>query len=395
MNEPRTCAVPTQFSNSATGTGTYIYTDPNFPRTVINASAPLVIDSANITARIAVDRSQAIPGDLLTYTIAVHNNAAKTITDVCVTDDLPEVLSPVAGSFEPALQPGENLSRGINLGSVPAGGSKTLRFAAALGAASCGTVENAAVISYRMLDSSGRMHAFSAPTNTVSTEVIRVCLTLSEAISQQRARPGDTVQYAITACNQSTVPLTNIRITDPSLHPSLTVSNLRLCGRPVPAGQDLSSGVVIAALSPGQSAPITFDVRISENAPDVVQSAASAGFYYAIGGATQTGSATAKPALLPITRAVLSISKTADKAVVSLRGETVTYTVTVKNTGNVTLDGVTVVDPIPSGMEYKPNSTRIGSSSILQNCNPADGILIGSLSPGESLQIVFCTTVTF
>jgi uncharacterized repeat protein (TIGR01451 family) len=65
-------------------------------------------------------------------------------------------------------------------------------------------------------------------------------------------------------------------------------------------------------------------------------------------GASGSGLATASDsATVTVNRsAALSVTKTPDKASVSLVGETVVYTVTVLNSGNVTVSGITVTDAL-------------------------------------------------
>ncbi|WP_233553774.1 DUF11 domain-containing protein, partial [Algoriphagus lacus] len=69
--------------------------------------------------------------------------------------------------------------------------------------------------------------------------------------------------------------------------------------------------------------------------------------------------------------ASISISKTSDVSEVDLAGDVIVYTLTVTNTGNVTLSNVTVVDPL---------------TGLNQN--------VGTLNPGASQSLTTTYTVT-
>lgn len=73
-------------------------------------------------------------------------------------------------------------------------------------------------------------------------------------------------------------------------------------------------------------------------------------------------------------------------------GECVKVCLTVRNTGNVPLKEVCVTDEIPEGMRYCPGSTRVGGGpeSAAFDKNPADGILLACLRPGETIRITYC-----
>lgn len=65
---------------------------------------------------------------------------------------------------------------------------------------------------------------------------------------------------------------------------------------------------------------------------------------------------------------VLSASAKAANKAVARTGETVTYTLTISNTGNATALGVTVSDPLPVGQAYVPGSVNtIGGGTAVYN----------------------------
>ena len=90
--------------------------------------------------------------------------------------------------------------------------------------------------------------------------------------------------------------------------------------------------------------------------------------------------------------AEITVAKSADKRFVCETCEEICYTLTVSNTGNSTINGVMVYDDIPLGLCYKENSTRLNNGASTDK-NPASGIYIGELMPGEMCFISFILVV--
>ena len=168
-------------------------------------------------------------------------------------------------------------------------------------------------------------------------------------------QPGGVLQYTLTFTNTASVPLNQVVLTDTSLPSSLTVQNLQLNGAAVPSGQSLSTGIQAGTLAAnGGTATVTFDAVAGPNTTSPISNAASAAYTYTSGGNTYTGQSTSNTATATLAQGALSVVKTANKAIVNACGDTVTYTVTVTNTGNVPLNNVTVTDQLPQGWNTSP-----------------------------------------
>ncbi|MCR8842108.1 hypothetical protein NQ117_00270 [Paenibacillus sp. SC116] len=75
-------------------------------------------------------------------------------------------------------------------------------------------------------------------------------------------------------------------------------------------------------------------------------------------------------------------------------GDTLTYTVTVTNTGIASANSTVVVDPLPNNTQLVPGSVLINGSSAPAGSNPAVGIPVGTLATGQSVTVTFSVTVT-
>jgi len=94
-----------------------------------------------------VNQSTALPGDPLTYTIALSNIETINVTDIRVTDTLPISLTYISDSLTATDGSyGYNNSVISWTGSVNAGGAVTITFEAAV-SQTIGSIVNTAVIS--------------------------------------------------------------------------------------------------------------------------------------------------------------------------------------------------------------------------------------------------------
>ncbi|MFA7693718.1 MAG: hypothetical protein WCX86_12545, partial [Candidatus Hydrogenedentales bacterium] len=157
------------------------------------------------------------------------------------------------------------------------------------------------------------------------------------------SKVGDVITYTITVTNTGNVPLTNVLVSDP------------LTG--------LSS--IIARLIPGASDMYTETYTITQSDVDA-------------GSVVNTASAAGKdPQGKPVededsfktefkeegdvASAALDLVKTADVTEFTQVGDTIVYTVTVSNTGSVTLSDVRVQDPL-TGLDEMVGTLAVGES---------------------------------
>lgn len=172
---------------------------------------------------------------------------------------------------------------------------------------------------------------------------------LTKTVNPTTAERGDTVTYSFVVKNTGNVKLTNVRITDPMLNP--TAPNVIH---------------TIAEILPGASSTVYLrGYKIPDNAPNSIRNVAIAK------GIPVDSSNNPLPEIQDEDDAVVTVTnpnrswtttKSANKTVV-IPGETVTYTISVRNTGEVTLTNVQVSDPtiglaVQTIPEIKPGETK-------------------------------------
>ena len=246
--------------------------------------------SADVSTYDAVD-------DVITYSYVVRNTGNLTLSNVTVEDDNID-----AGSLDPAsvatLAPGAEVTftatRTITQTDLDAG-----------------EVVNVAYATDGTTDS-------PTDTETVTTDE-KPALTIDKSadVSTYDA-VDDVITYTITVENTGNVTLYDVLVTDP-----LTGLN-----------------VTIASLAPEATEEYTQTYTIEQKDLDAgrVLNTATATDGTTSDSDDETVTADKKPAL--------DVTKTADPTSYDAVGDVITYTITVKNTGNVTLYDVVVTDPL-------------------------------------------------
>lgn len=79
--------------------------------------------------------------------------------------------------------------------------------------------------------------------------------------------------------------------------------------------------------------------------------------------------------------------KSVDKTV-AIKGETLTYTSVVTNTGSLPLFNTIFRDAIPLGTSFVAGSVTVDGTSF-PSYDPSAGFTIGTLNPSDSVTVIF------
>lgn len=279
-------------------------------------------------------------GDKIVYEFTVTNTGNTTLTDVVITDELADVVD--AGAF--------------NIGTLAPKETKTVEayYLLKLQDINAGKVINKALASGT--PPSGE--EFSTPPSEVTVLLLRdPKLTLVKALSSVVPEPayaGDMLEWTVTATNDGNVTLTNIKLSDP-----LTDAEI--------APEELVS------LEPGESGTFTVKAPIQQehlNAGEVVNTA-KADFDDPTGPQPPVDSnevitpITHKPSISLDKAAILDGLHTPAKI-----GDELRYSFTIRNTGNVALDGLVLTDHLEGVVIDAADLTRL-ETLTLQPVNAA------------------------
>ena len=244
---------------------------------------------------------------------------------------------------------------------------------------------NSASVTGRYSCSAGCSGEVSAVSEPVVTQLVDVVL--EQTVRPACARCWQTVRYTVTLRNRSSVPVSRVRFTDPDLESLLDVGNLCCDGQPVRGG-NLDEGVLIPGVGAGCRTALTFDAAVPEGAAGLISSTACADFEFTTACGLQRAAVTSNETALRVIAPRLEIRKSADRCAVTPQEPSVTYTLTVRNTGTCPLAGVVVTDALSAGLVYVPGSTIINDGASV-NLDPAAGIPLGELEADAVAVISF------
>ncbi|NNE58302.1 MAG: DUF11 domain-containing protein [Hellea sp.] len=302
-------------ANTASATSTEVAgpTPSNTVNTAVEQDASLTNVKATPTLTTDADSSGDVTaGDTLTYVVTVTNTGNITLNNVVVSDA--------------QLTPSSNTCASVAPGATCA---LTGTHIVSQTEADAGTIANTA--SATSTEVSG-----PTPSNTVNTTVeqdssltnVKGTPTLTtDADSSGDITAGDTIEYVVTVTNTGNITLNNVVVSDSQLTPS---SNT--CASVVPGSTCILTGSHL-----------------------VTQAEADAGTIANTASATSTEVAGPTPsntvntpvgqdAALTNVKGTPTLTTDADSSGDITAGDTLTYVVTVTNTGNVTLNNVVVSD---------------------------------------------------
>ena len=283
--------------NTAVATGT----PPSGPPVNATSSVPVTVIHPALEIVKTGPTSPVRAGQPVTFTITVANLGDVPLTDVSVTDPSAADCSRTLATLAPE-------------GAAPPPPS-TVTFTC-IGTAQPDDYVNAASVTGT--DPLG--HPLTAQAQ-VPVDVIHPAVSLLKTVDPTTARAGDPVQYRFTAINTGDTPLTHLTLADPQLP---ACAHTFTQAFPVGARLDF----LCPAFAPRQD--LTNTAAVTADAPV---------------GPPVTGSAAA---VLDVVHPAIAITKvrTPTPGHPVRPGDPVSFQITVTNTGDVPLTGVTVTDPL-------------------------------------------------
>jgi uncharacterized repeat protein (TIGR01451 family) len=335
-----------EVTNTATATGTPPPGSPPLTPPTDTVDVPIAPGPALSLEKSSDAVEPVAAGDLITYSFEVANTGNVTLTDVTVTDPLPDLSVIDCGDGTPTI---------ALLAPADPPVTCTATYTVTQADVDAGAVTNTATATGTPPEGSPPL---TPPTDTDEVPIVREpALTLVKSAEPATATAaGDVITYSFLVTNTGNVTLTGVTVSDPLV--GLT---------PIDCG---SGSNVIATLAPADP-PVTCTATYTVTQADVDN-----------GAVTNTATATGTPPEgspplppddsttdVPIEPGpALTIDKTSDAAEPVAVGDVITYSFTVDNTGNVTLTGVTVSDPL---VGLTPIDCG-GGSNVIATLAPAD-----------------------
>ncbi len=317
--------------NQATVRGTDPGGDP------VNATSNVVQVPPETVVDLTIEKATAVPavrevGQVITYEFTVTNRGTVTMRDVRVTDPMVSGLSCTFTVFAPGDVERCSATHTVTQAELDAGG----------------TIDNVATVT-------GTPPGATEPVSTDS-EVVRVPVEQSPSLSvikrtntEQVDTPGQTVAYGIEVRNTGNVTITDLVVRDP--------------------GAD-SVTCEATVLAPGDAMHCLAQRKVHRDEIDAggqLRNTAEASGSAPGGGTIEQPS---NEVALPIVqRPGIAVVKSTTAEALPPVGEEISYSYVVENTGNVTLDPVTVDDDVLGAIDCGAEPLAAGSTRGCEACD--------------------------
>lgn len=313
-----------QVVNTATATATAAngapVTSAPASKTVTAVRAP-----AMTLAKSATETSFTAAGTVLHFRLVVANTGNVTLTGVAVDDPLAGTVTCPSTTLPAGQQMTCTATYTATQDDVNAGGVTNVATATADGSVTAGPAD------------------VSVPAN--ADPAIAIVKTVGDT---QLVSAGQELEYTFAVTNTGNLTLTSVHVVDP--FPGLVMGG---CG--------------VTTLAPGESTNCTATYTVTQQNIDEADQLTNS--------ATAVGTPPAGPDVVslpdsasvpPVVAPQLTVDKTSGTAAFDAAGTAITFDFAVTNSGNVTIDGLTINDPLPG----------VGAAT----CDDADGVL----APGAS-----------
>ncbi|MDE7401699.1 MAG: DUF11 domain-containing protein [Clostridia bacterium] len=211
-------------------------------------------------------------------------------------------------------------------------------------------------------------------------------LVVTKSADKTFAEVGEQITYTLAIQNTGTVDALNTTVNDmlppeTTLVPgSVTVDGVAYAG---------ALPVVIPTISPAQTVTVQFKVTVNSlPAVNPVFNIARADYeFFPFAGYPATSFSNSNPVAVYIIARQMTNVKSVDKTF-AVKGDILTYTSVIKNTGTVPVTNVIFTDQIPAGTTFVNGSVTIDGVSY-PAYNPQAGFFAANLTPQASVTVTF------
>ena len=343
-----------------TNTAAISHSDQFDPNTGNNsASATETPQQADLAILKSVSDSKPNNGDTITYTLRVVNTGPDTATGVFVTDVLPAGLTFVSSS---ATQGAYDDATGIwTVGTVAPAATATLTIYVTVDKQN--TIVNTATVAGDQFDPDPGNN-----TDSISFKAKEADLLVLKTVSDPTPNVGENVTFTVAVANGGPDTATGVQVTD-VLPTGLTF----VSDTPSQGTYDNVTGLWdVGTVAPGPSAQtLAIVARVVSTAAQTNTATITAGDQFDPNLANNSNSATESPQGID-----LAVTKNVSDATPNV-GDTITFTVTLANSGPNTATGVVLTDLLPAGLSFVSSTPSQGSY------NPINGLWsVGTVATG-------------
>ncbi|WP_299902600.1 gliding motility-associated C-terminal domain-containing protein, partial [uncultured Aquimarina sp.] len=336
---------------------------------VVNNEVDLVV------AKI-VDNPTPDEGSNVTYTITVTNNGPAQATNVVLTDVLPAGVTYVSDTGAGAYVSGTGL---WTIGTINSGANATIDIVASVDAGTSGdTITN--IVTSVTLDQVDNDTTADDPSEDVVVNN-DADLVISKTVSNPTPSEQEIITYTITVTNNGVAQSTGLIVNDQLPAGVTYVNDISSQGSYAPGSGDWTVGV----LNSGDTATLDIQVEVdSGTSGDTITN-----FITVVSDQNDPDISNndLEESITVTNIADLVISKTVDDSNPN-EGDTINYTIVVRNDGTEQATQLIINDLLPSGITYVSDTASIGTYN-----NVTGDWSIGTLDAGATAILTITVTV--
>lgn len=361
----------------------------------------IVTPPDSITLEKLSSSSNAEIGDTVDFTIRVENPNDHELTNVNITDTLPTGLlyKDLSARLNNNLLNASNVTYSSNdlqltLGNIPANSIWSVDYKVTVSS----TTPAGSAINQARVISDTAVSTVSQATVNISLAPPADPLLLEKSADTSAAKIGDVIRYSLNIRNNNTYEIDNIRIED-----TLPSGVQYQIGSTVLNGPAINEVVITADTNNGLVFPLgnipantvwtlQYNAKIEQN----IESLSLVNLAQVTADDSNANSATAQVNVDVINdNIILTKQANVDNANID---DVITYTVSVNNPAQHSLQNLVLQDMLPVGFIYESGSARIDSQPITANNIQVSGrslqIKVASLDIGATLTITYKVKVT-
>lgn len=356
-----------------------------------------------------ITQQYATVGETIKYTILWTNKLNVAQTNVIVIDTIPNDTTFVPNSItiDNVSKPGLTINppAGLSVGTLPAGQSVTITFDVKVNTIpSPNPIPNQATVGYNFITdpTAGTSEHETSPSNTVNTQVnYAVIDSLTKSSDKLYSTIGEELSYTMVFKTRGNVNLENVLFSDTIPNgTSFVDTSLYVNGLPtLPSSISPRLQVDLQTLSPNTTNTVIFKVRVNTiPSPNPIPNSSTITYKYVVDptlNVSYTNGINSNTVYTTINYAdINSILKSVDKGFSNI-GEILTYTLVLKNSGNIVANNVVLIDTIPTDTLFVNDSVYINNTRE-SGVSPAPptGLSLGNIAPGSTVTVTFQITTT-
>ncbi|MGD0705108.1 MAG: hypothetical protein ABSA02_35125, partial [Trebonia sp.] len=334
-----------------------------------------------------------VPGSVVGYTLTITNTGQTAYTGATVTDNIASMLDDAAYDGDAAVTAGGvSYAGGVVTwtGTLAPGAAAVVTFSVTVNNPDTGDKLLVATAASAAPGSTCPPGTTTAPCRS-TVGVLTPALTITSTADASTTVPGATVGYTITITDTGQTPYTGATVAD-SLAGVLDDAAYNGGAAATVGSVSYTSPTLTwsGSLAPGDTTTITFSVTVDN--PDTGDGILSTTATSAAAGNNCPSGSTDPSCVTSIPVSVLTITNTAS-AGTTTPGSTVSYTVTVTNTGHVDVSNIAFALPLSDVLDDAAYNNNATASAGLVSVAGPQLTWNGNLDQGQSAVIRFTVTV--